>query len=154
MSTPVAPLLDAPPLTRYGLPELVYGISPAAGADFTQAVEGQVYVRLVSVFCRLVTDATVAAREVVVEYRDAADLRFGLSGAPVTVAASTTVDYAFSVFQGQADWPADTTILVPLAPVLLLPTWDFRLHIVNVQATDQISRIRYTWERFYADGPS
>ena len=72
-------------------------------------------------------------------------------GAPVTVAASTTIDYAFSAFQGQADWPEDASILVPLHPLLLRPTDNFRLHIVNVQAADQLSRIRFVWERFYSD---
>ena len=150
MSHPRIPTLDSPPLVRYGLPERVFGTSPAAGTDFTQAVDARYFVRLMSVFCRLVTDATVASREVVLEYRDQAANRYDLMGAPVTVSATSTNDYCFSSFQGQADWPEDSSILVPLHPVILLPSDDFRLHIVNVQATDQLSRIRFVWERFYS----
>lgn len=149
MSAFAAPLLDAPPLERYGLPEYVQGASPAAGADFVQALGGNYHVRLVSLFCRLVTSAVVAAREVVVEYRDAEDNRFALFGAPVTVSALDTVDYAFSVFQPRAEWSVDDSIIVPLGPVLLPPTYDFRVHVVNMDATDQLSRVRFVWERFY-----
>jgi len=144
-------IIDAPALQRYGLPELQYGASPAVATDFVQAVGGGFYVRMLSVFCRLVTDANVASREVVVEYRDQQAQRFALAGAPTTVAAGTTTDYAFDVFQGQADWPCDSTILVPLPALVLSPGCDFRVHVVNVQAGDQLSRIRFSWERFYSD---
>jgi len=147
----IAPVLDAPPLRRYGLPEYVQGAQPAANAHFVQEIESRYFVRLISVFCRLVTDGTAAARTVLVEYRDAADARYAFSGAPVTQAASTTTDWAFNVFQGQAEWEIDATILVPLAPILLLPTFDFRIFVDNIQAGDQLSLVRFVWERFYTD---
>lgn len=146
-----APLLDAPPLRRYGLPELVYGAQPAAGADFVQAVDGWYYARLVSLFCTLTTDANAADREVVVEYRDQDDARFALAGAPVTVSANSSVSFFFSAWQGQAEWQVDGSVLVPLPPLLLDPTYDFRLHVVNAQVGDQLSAIRFVWERFYSD---
>lgn len=149
MSALAIPELDAPALIRFGGPELVYGAAPAAGADFSAEVEAGYFMRLISVFCRLVTDANVADRELVVECRDGQDQRFALFGAPVTVSASDTVDYAFSAYQPRAEWPVDDSIIVPLGPVLLVPSWDFRLHVVNVQAGDQLSRIRYMRERFY-----
>lgn len=148
MSDFVAPLLDAPPLERYGIPSLEYGASPAAGADFSQSVEGQYYARLVSVFVRLVADANVASREVVVEYRDAGNNRYALAGINTTVTASNTADYYFSVFQPEAVATVDSSALVPLPAILLRPTDNFRIHIVNAQAGDQLSRIRYVWERF------
>lgn len=151
MSELVAPVLDAPPLHRYGFPELVYGTSPAAAADFVQAIGGGFYVRLVSVFARLVTDANAGDRELVLEYRDGDDNRYALFGAPVEVTASSTNDYAFSAFQPRAEWPVDSSIIIPLGPQLLLPTHDFRLHIVGAQAGDQISRVRYVQECFYTD---
>lgn len=149
MSVLAIPELDAPALIRFGGPEVVYGTSPAAGADFSAEVGEGYLSRLVSVFARLVTDANVASRELVVEYRDGQDQRLQLYGAPVTVSASDTVDYAYSVFQPRAEWEVDSSILVPLGPFLLEPSWDFRLHVVNVQAGDQLSRIRYVRERFY-----
>lgn len=153
MSPLVAPLLDAPPLRRYGLPEYVQGASPAAGAHFVQAITGQYHTRLVSVFARLVTDATAAARTVLVEYRDAEDNRFVFSGAPVTQSASDTIDWAFHVFHSQAEWEIDNSILIPLAPILLPPTFDFRVFVGSIQAGDQLSQVRFVWERFYSDVP-
>lgn len=143
------PDLDSPPLVRYGLPEYVIGASPAAATDFTQAVDGNFYARLVSVHARLVTDANAANRTVCVEYRDGAGNRYALSGTATTQAATLTVDWLFNAFQPQTVAAVDTSNLVPLVPMLLLPTHDFRIHVVNVQAGDQLSRIRFVWERFY-----
>ena len=147
------PALDSPALYRYGLPALIRGVTPAAGADYVAEVDGRYFWRLVSVFCRLVTSGDVAEREVVVEYRDQENNRYAVAGAPVTADASTTVDYAFNAFAPEAVWPVDTTIVVPLPPMILNPTDDFRLHIVNASATDQLSRIRYRVEQFYSDSP-
>ena len=151
MSSGPTTILDPFATSRNAIRELVDGATPAAGADFVQTIEGRYVTRLVSVFARLVTDANVANRELVLEYRDENDDRFALMGAPVVVTASDTVDYAFGRHLGQPDWPCDDTILVPLLPTPLLPSWDFRLHLVNAQATDQLSRVRILWERFYTD---
>jgi len=146
-----APLLDAPPLRRYGLPAWEYRDSPAAAAHFTEELGGLYIVRLISLHVRLVTDANVANRTVLVEYRDAADARLDFSGAPVVQTATDTVDWIFSAFQGQAEWEIDDSILVPLKPSFLPPTFDFRVFVDNIQAGDQLSRIRFKWERFYTD---
>lgn len=149
-----APLLDAPPLVRYGaVPEYVLGASPAPGAAFEAKTPGQNYLRLVSVFFRLVTSADVADRGVYLEYLDSAGNRFAISGAPVTQAASTTTDYSFQAQLEAAAWPVDTAVLVPLAPVLLLPTFSFRITATNLQAADAISRVRYVQEAFYTGEP-
>lgn len=84
MSTVLAPVLDAPPLQRIGLPEYVKAASPAAGANFSQAIDGSNFVRLVTVWCRLVTDANVGNRTVYVEYRDPEANTVLIAGAPVT----------------------------------------------------------------------
>lgn len=135
-------------LEPFGLPSLNFGAQPAAGADFTAAVDSAYPARLIAVFCRLVTDGNAANREVVVEYRDAGGNRFAVAGAPVVVTASTTTDYSFQHGLGQPDWPIDSTIIVPLQPFLLVGSWSFRVHVVNVQATDQLSRIRYVWQQY------
>jgi hypothetical protein len=155
VSSLVAPLLDAPPLARLGLPELLKAESPAAGANFQYNVEGGFYERVLAISVRLVTSADAADRTLYVEYRDDADVRTGISGAPVTQSASTTTDYFFSAFLGQPDWAVAATVLVPLAPLLLLPTHDWRLVVDTIQATDALSRIRVWRERFYTtDTPS
>jgi hypothetical protein len=144
------PELDAPPLARYGLPEYLLPASPAAGANFVASVEGNFYVRLLSVHVRLVTDANVASRNVAIEYRDAGANRFLLSSGPVTQSASSTNDWTFDVFQDQAEWPVATTYIIsPLKPMLLLPTMDWRIVVDNIQAGDALTRIRVMQERFY-----
>ncbi len=135
-------------LEPFGLPSLNYGVAPAAGADFAVSVGSAYPARLVSVFCRIVTSADAANREVVVEYRDADGLRFYVAGAPVVVTANTTQDYSFQFGLGQPDWPIDSTILVPLQPMLLVGSWSFRIHVVNMDNTDQLSLIRYVWQQY------
>ena len=149
IAEPVIPALDAPALVRYGLPEYFQHTSPSAGADFTFAIGGSFFVRLVSVFVRLVTDANVASREVVVSYETGESNRYGLAGINTTVTASNTADYYFSALNPEAVATVDNSALVPLPPILLPPGHQFKLHVVNVQAGDQLSRIRTVWERFY-----
>jgi hypothetical protein len=152
MAVPAIPLLDAPPLQRYGRPSLEYGASPAAGAHFTQKIAGNYLVRLVSVFCRLVTDSNVADRQVIVEYRDSDGNRFSLSGSNATQAASLTGDWYFTPMQPYVSATVDGTVLQPLVPLLLTPTQDFRIYVPNIAAADQLSRIRFVWERFFTSG--
>lgn len=150
-------LLDPPYLvepykrTHAGFREHVLGTAPAAGADFTLPMEGRYVTRLLALRVRLVTDANVANREVVLEYLTGDALRFALMGAPVVVTAGDTVDYVFQAGQGQAEWPCDDSIIVPLVPVFLVPTEAIKLHVVNVQVGDQLSGIRILWERWPTD---
>lgn len=146
--------LDNPPLHRYGLlPTLEYGTSPAAGATFTHTVDGRYYERLVTVFARLVTDANAGDRTVYLEWRNDADARYAMAGAPVTQPASTTTDYAFQPWLGQPDWSVDGTVLVPLPQLLVPPTWDWRLNVADIEATDQLSQVRFLVERFFTGVP-
>lgn len=131
--------------------ELVEGTAPAAGADFSLTMEGRYLTRLLSLRVFFDTDANAADREVVLEYRNDQNLRYALMGAPVTVSANDTVDYLFQRGQGQAEWPVDDTIIVPLLPYVLPPGHNLRLHVVNVQAGDALTGIRLYWERFRTD---
>ncbi len=146
-----APLIDSAPLERYGLPERQQIDNPAAGAAFTQAVDGAFYLRLVSVFCRFVADGNAANRDLVVEYLDTAGVRFGLMGSGTVVTAGQTRDVLFSAFQPQVVVLVDNTHLVPLQPIMLGPTDRWRLNASNIQAGDQFSRIRVVREQFYSD---
>ena len=149
MSSLAAPVLDAPALRRYGPPELVFGANPAAAAHFVFDEDAGYWWRLLSVHVRLVTDANAADRQVVLEYRDIQDQRFDLMGINATQAASLTADYVFSAFQPGVVATVDSSSLIPLHPTLLYPGCDFRLFVVNVQAGDQLSRVRFQLERFY-----
>lgn len=150
MSQLVAPVVNAPPLERFAPPDLVVATSPAAGANFTQIVDDGHWWRLNTLFVRIVTDGTAANRSVRVEYLTEADNVYHVNGNPVTYPASSTEDYSFSIFHPRGEWEVGaTTNLVPLAPLLLAPSHKFRILVNNIQATDQLSRIRYTVERFY-----
>ena len=151
MPWPRAPLLDAPPLQRYGLPQYVIGANPAVATAFVRTVDGGVYERYVGIAVRLVTDANVANREVVVQYRDTDGNVVDQNGINATVAANTTADYFFSAFQPGVVATVNASSLVPLHPELLLPSWSMRIFVVNVQAGDQLARIRMRLEQFYSD---
>lgn len=131
--------------------ERVKGIAPAAATDYAVTMEGRYVTRLVALKVLLTTDANAANREVVLEYRNAEAERIALFGAAVVVTASDTVTYFFERGIPEAQWSVDDSILVPIADMPLLPSESFRVHIVNVQAADTLTVIRYTWERFYTD---
>lgn len=149
----VAPALDSPPLRRYGLPEWKAHASPAAGADFSYQLPGDYYVRLIALHCKFVASADAASREVVVSYEDAGSNRYALAGINTTVTAGLTAYYDFNVFQPEAIATVDGGALVPLSPIILLPTQIIKVHVVNMDNTDALSDIRTIWERFYATGP-
>lgn len=142
--------LDNPPLQRYGFPEVVRAANPAAGADFSYTVDGAYWERLIALHCKFVAAGDVASREVVVSYEMAGGLRFALAGINTTVTASQTAYYEFNVFQPEAVATVDGSALVPLFPLLLAPTQGFKLHVVSAAATDQLSEIRFTRERFWS----
>lgn len=143
--------LGEPASVIRGFRELLKGDSPAVATDFSYTLEGRYITRLLSLHVRLVADANAANREVVLEYRNDANLRYMLAGAPVTWPANTTVDYDFGVWQGQAEWVVDSSVLVPLPAAFLPAGYNFRVHVVNMQATDQLSAIRFQCERFWTD---
>jgi hypothetical protein len=147
----VAPYLDSPPLRRQSPPQLVRGVDPAAGANFAQSVNDGLYWRLVTVFFRLVTSADVADREGTIEYRDQEGSVYARFGAPVEVAAGTTIDYYYSAYRGQPDWPINSTILAPLDPLILPLGHSFDIVVAGIDNTDALSRIRYVVEKFYPD---
>jgi hypothetical protein len=137
--------------TGKGFRETIKGVAPAAGADYAVTMDPRYVTLLESVFVHLVTDANAANREVVLEYRTGEALRFAVFGAPTVVTATTTVEYSFVAGLPSASWPIDSTILVPFEPLPLVGSESFRLHVVNMQATDALTLIRYTWQRFFTD---
>ena len=147
----VAPILDAPPLRRQSPPSMFRGVTPAAGANFTQRVDDGLWWRLVTVFCRLTPSATVASREVTIEYRDQEASVFARFGAPVTVPASDTTDFYFSAYRQTSEWEVNSTVLTGIDPIILPPSYDFKIVVVNIDATDALTAIRFVVEKFYPD---
>jgi hypothetical protein len=149
VTTFAVPEIDSPPLARFGLPELAYGTSPAAGAKFASPSDQADAIRLVSVHFRLTPDATVANRTPYVEFLDQAGSRFALSGAPVSVPASDVTDFYFSAWRTYADWEVDSTVIVPLERTLLLRGQSWKIGATNLQAADTITAVRFVYERFF-----
>lgn len=147
------PDVGAPPLLRDGFPDYVEQASPAVATDFSATVDGRFYERLLTVWVRLVTDSNAANREVVLQFVNAGSNVYRSCGAATTVSADSTYDYSFSVWQGEDTFPVDAGILVPLDPILIPPTFKWKLHLVNAQVGDQLSRVRVYRERFFSDSP-
>lgn len=142
-------------MRRHSPPELVIATAPGAGANFTQAVNDGLWWRLLSIAFRLDTDANVANRTARVEYRGSDAVPFLYAGNPVTYPASTVAeDFDLDVWQTEGAWEVGTANLGVLKPVLLQPGQDFRLTVVNIQAGDTLTRIRWCVERFYPPSSS
>lgn len=146
------PLIDSPPLKRYGLPEYVTRPSPAVATAFTELLGGDWYVRLLTMFCRIVADANPANRDVSLEYLDTGGNVYATVASGTAVTAGQTRDMFWSVWQASAVVVGSATHLMPLAPLVLPPTHTIRVSVSNVQAGDQLSRVRFNWERFYTTG--
>jgi hypothetical protein len=143
------PELDAPRLVRYGLPDLYYATSPAAGATYSETIGGSFYTRLVGVYVQLVTSSTTADRYVSIEYLDEQSNVIFASGPAVAVTASATQLLHFSPLHYESAWPVGSHVISPLAPLLLYPLWKWRIQVLNIDTTDQLSKIRVVRERFY-----
>ncbi len=154
MHGPRTPVLDSPPLVRYGFPEYVRRPNPAAATAFTEALGGDFYVRLLTVFARLVADANPANRDVSLELVDTAGNVYGTYASGTAITAGLTRDFYWSVWQTSVVIVGTATHLMPCGALLLPPTHSFRINYSNAQAGDQLSRIAFNWERFYtADQP-
>lgn len=150
-----APSLYGPNLRPHGFPYLRRADAPAAGAHFVQTVTGEFWIVLLALFCRLNTDATAAARTLRLEYRDDADNVYDVMGNPVTYPASTVnEDFSFSIWQPRGEWEVATTNLVPLHPLPLAPTYDFRVFVNNIQVGDTLTLVRFVVQEFYSESPS
>jgi hypothetical protein len=146
----VAPELGAPPLRRYSPPALYVGANPGNATEFTQEINDGLWWRLLTFFVRLTTDGNAANRTLRIEYRDDAGNLLHVNGNAVTYPASSTEDFSFSVWHAIGEWEIEPdTNLVPLAPMLLQPSWDLNVNVDNMQATDTLTRIRFTVEKFY-----
>lgn len=150
-----APSLYGPHLRPHGFPYVRREAAPAAGAHFVFTVSGEFWIVLLALFVRLSTDATAANRTLRLEYRDDADNVYDVMGNPVTYPASTvSEDFAFSIFQPRGEWEVASANLVPLHPLPLSPTHDFRIFLNNIQAGDTLTLVRFVVQEFYSAAPS
>ena len=95
--------------------------APGANTNATYQADGYGLRRLLSLVFTLTTDGTVANRYVTVEFQGKDGLAFVVNAAAVTVSASSTQRFAGSYLRGEAEWAANTDVLLPLTPVILSP---------------------------------
>jgi hypothetical protein len=103
----------------------------------------------VAITFTLTTDSNVAARFVTVEALYGSGDPYVVSGAAVTVSASTTNQrFDGSLRRGTSEWNTGTDVFFPLHGVFIDGGQTFRIHIANVQVGDQLSRIYHTFDLF------
>jgi len=123
--------------------------SPAAGADWSQAVPSGVNWILRSIGAQLVTSASVATRSVVLNIKDGGGNIILQSAASITQAASLTFEYSFFNGAFSAAGPAAAQGGLP-AEFRLLAGWTISVTTTNIQAGDQWSAIRQAVEEYVA----
>ena len=121
---------------------------PAVATNATRTFDGYGLRRLLSLVFTLATDGNAANRYVTVEYQGKDGNAFAVAAAGVTVSASSTQRFAGSAFRGEAEWATNTDVLFPLLPVLGFPGDVLTIVVANIQAGDQLSKIRGVEERF------
>lgn len=127
-------LSDAEPSDR-----LIFG-SASAGQDYTYTIASRFYP--LSVYCRVTTDATVADRNVAVEYRDGQGVRFTIAGSPVTLAASQRQTYNWHPVASAPQWPVTDAALAPLPQFWLTSPWIVAITVYGGSSGDLIDQIR------------
>lgn len=122
--------------------------SPAAGAGFTITVNSRYWERASSLAFRLVSDGNAANRQVRLTVNDGDGVPLASIPTAAVQAASLTRDYYFLPNVNAASGPVDGVFLSPLPIFFLQPTWTLVVSIASVQATDQVSLIRWNRDRF------
>lgn len=126
--------------------------NPAAGADAIMPNPGDFVSRTLCATFTLTTSAVVANRGVTIEVSDGTTTFFR-SGASFVQAASTVRNYG--LIASGADFGDAGTIFhipIPTNGLIILPGFQARTRVVNIQAGDQISAIGSLFEVF-PNGP-
>ncbi len=132
-----------------GYQDLVTGLTPAAGANYTHKLAGKWVSRLLQCSFQLTTSATVADRIVTVEYATSAGTVYAADGAAVAVEASTTSQQFYgSSERGTSEWNTGTPVFFPLWGGFLYPGFEIIVNVAGIDTTDQIAAIYLLFERF------
>lgn len=140
--------LVEPVAGHVGYQELLKPPSPSPGQSFRLPVTGEAVVTPLSIMARLTTSATVAQRSLTVEYRDDADVRYLVAGAPVTLPASQAQSFCWHPLAGDVAWPVDDAAIAPLPQQFVYPGFAIVLKLGNAQAGDQLDQVRIMVEKF------
>jgi hypothetical protein len=123
--------------------------TPAAGANLSFTVAGDRFIRILGARATITTSATVANRFVSLDFINARAQTWMRNAAGLVVTASTT-NQAFEWIGQRTDaqWAANTPVLLPVYPIFLYPGMVVQITLDSIQAADQISLASLTVERF------
>lgn len=136
-----------PAVGPVGFMRLVTGTDPGAGIEISEACPTGARWRLHSVQFDLVTDATVANREVSLVFDNGALV---FARAPVGTNHAASLTRTYSAYRGAArnTIAQDTVLNVPLPLVDLNPAFRIRTVTTNLQAGDNLSAPQMLIEEF------
>lgn len=128
--------------------------NPSAGANAASSVPGSSAVRVLAATATLTTSATVANRQVNLDYINGRGVTYVRNGAGLVIAANTTLQaFHWSSERSLAEWASGTPVYVPLLPLFLQPGWVVQFTVDNIQAADQLTACRLVIERFLTGSP-
>lgn len=146
MTTPSDAGLLSPYAYGRGYPALHPIPDPAAGATYTYTVPGGRMVSLATVHAKLVTSATVASREPRLLLADNDGIEWARIPWTTAVAASGTVVLTWARGIGTSLTGADTSALLPLPDLLLMPGHQITVDVGAIDAGDQLSELSFRWD--------
>lgn len=122
--------------------EEIVGVQPAAGANFVRRVPGETFEHYRAVRFQLTTDATVANREVYLDFQDGDGTSVVRLASAAVQAASLTYDYSFTIDFDVAAASSGTIVNGPLPNVRLQSGWSLVISALALDASDQFKNIR------------
>ena len=136
-----------------GVPQIIAGTSPAAGAGFELKLDSRFVWRFLAVKFQITTDANAANRVVTFDYADGNGTVFCTNGAGLLVTASTTaLVFQGASHRGLAEWTSSgsslTPVWFPIEPMYLVGSQRVQINVASVQAGDQLSAITLVAEQF------
>lgn len=130
-----------------GVPRVVGGTTPAAGANISETVPSNTKWRLVSFRFTLTTNAVVKNRVVELLFDDGLNV-FGASGVTFNQTASNVFTYNFAAgFAGVVNNGTPCYVQLP-TPMQLFPLFRIRTNTTNLDAGDQFSLPIYLVEEW------
>lgn len=148
LAWPGSPIVDS--VDGPGLIRSIAVADPAAGAEWSETVPTNARWRLLGVDAPLVTDVTVANREVVLTIDDGANIVAEITAAQ-NQAASLTRRYSFARGVQRGVSATATIINAPLPDALLLAGYRVRSVTTNLQAGDNWGAPRLWVEEWIED---
>jgi hypothetical protein len=131
-----------------GDPKTVEPGNPAAGANFGVTVPAGENWQILSVAAKLVADANIANRNVILRLTTAGGRPMGYTTWGFAQTAGLTIRYLFQL-QGQTlTVPTDARVFYPLPVLWCPPSSLFEIAVIGIQVGDQFSEIVYQYQHW------